>query len=252
MIDASVSPAVTQIYVMGGGVAGASMNPQSMEMIDVTTTVPTPSWVRLADMNFPRTNVNAVLLPNGKILVVGGQRNGKWAADPNPVFEAEIYNPATDSWITTPPMNSPRQYHSVVMLLPDGRVLVTGGIDPTLGGVPQRDQRNMEIFYPPYLDAGTRPTITSAPATLSYGASFEVQTPDAVDISSVVLIRPNAVTHHTDAGHRFIKLGISGVLPDRVNVGSPADAFIAPPGYYMLFIVNSSGVPSEAAWVQIT
>jgi plastocyanin len=252
MIDASVSPAATRIYVAGGGVAGALKNPQSLEMIDVTATVPTPSWIGLADMNFPRTNVTCVVLPDGKILAVGGPRGGKWAADPDPVFEAEIYDPAGDSWTVTPPMTHPRQYHSVVVLLPDGRVLVAGGIDPTLGGTPQRDQRSMEMFYPPYLSAGPQPTISNVASSWSYGASIEIETPEAVDIASVAMIMPNSVTHHTDGGHRYIKLGITGVAGDRVTVQAPGGGAIAPPGFYMLYIVTTAGVPSVASWVQIS
>jgi len=249
-VDDSTTPAVTQIYVIGGGVAGTN-NPQSMERIDVTATVPAPSWVRLADMNFARTNVNAVVLPTGRILVVGGQRNGKWAVDPDPVMEAEVYDPVTDTWTVTAAMNSPRQYHSTLVLLPDGRVLAAGGVDPTLGGTPQRDLRTMEMYFPSYVDAASRPTITNVPAILNYSTGFAIQSPEAVDISSVVLIRPNSVTHHTDAGHRFIKLGLTGIVGNAINANAPSDGFVAPPGHYMLFIVNSAGVPSEAAWVQL-
>ena len=80
---------------------------------------------------------------------------------------------------------------------------------------------------------------------------FSIDSPEAVDVSSVVLIRPNSVTHHTDAGHRFINLGLNGVVGNTITVRSPSNAFVAPPGYYMLFIVNSAGVPSVAAWVQV-
>lgn len=251
LVDATVSPAVTHVYAIGGGVSGASNNPQSMERIDVTATVPAPSWVRLADMNFPRTNVNATILPNGKILVVGGQRNGKWAIDPQPVMEAEIYDPVTDTWTLTPAMSSPRQYHSVVLLLPDGRVLAAGGVDPSLGGTPTRDLKTMEMFYPPYL-SGTRPTISSAPSSAGYGSTITVNTPDAVDINAVALVRPGAVTHHTDAGHRYIKIGFASGGASSLDVNLPSDAHIAPPGYYMLYLVNSAGIPSEAAWIQLT
>lgn len=250
MVDASVSPAATRIYVIGGGVAGTS-NPQSMEMIDVTATAPAPTWVRMADMHYSRTNVNAVVLPTGRILVVGGQRGGKWAANPDPVYESETYDPGTDTWELGPAMNSPRQYHSVLVLLDDGRVLTAGGIDPTLGGTPQRDLRTMEMFSPAYMTAPSRPTIANV-TDFAYGAIETIQTPDAVDIASVALIRPNSCTHHTDAGHRYIKLGIESVVGDILTVQAPADANVAPPGFYMLFIVNNQGVPSVASWLQVS
>src|SRR5262249_26366626 len=151
------------------------------------------AWTRLADIHFPRTNVNAVLLPDGKILVIGGQRNGKWAADPGAVLEAEMYDPSTNTWTPAAPMMFPRQYHSIAVLLPDGRVLPAGGVDPS-PGAPQRDQRAMEMFNPPYLAIGVRPTITTAPGSAAYGASFDVDTPDAARIDAVALLRPASVT----------------------------------------------------------
>jgi hypothetical protein len=109
----------------------------------------------------------------------------------------------------------------------------------------------MEVFSPPYLDAGPRPAVTGAPASAGYGATVTVNTPDAAGLGSVVLIRPNAMTHHTDAGHRWIRLPIVATGPSSVDVRMPADGQIAPPGWYMLFLVNGSGVPSEAHWIRL-
>jgi FtsP/CotA-like multicopper oxidase with cupredoxin domain len=250
-IDATASPATVTVMVIGGGVGGTH-NAQSVEAIDLTQLSPPPAWTRLADMNFRRTNVNGVLLPDGTVLAIGGQRAGKWAADPQPVLQPEIYDPQTNRWTLMAPMAHPRQYHSIAILLPDGRVLSAGGIDPTQGAAPARDQRYIEVFSPPYLMRGPRPHITGTPATVSYANSFDVQCPNAANVTSVALIRPCAMTHHTDAGQRYIKLPISGHTASRVSVTAPTTSTIAPPGYYMLFIVNSNGVPSEAAWIQIT
>jgi FtsP/CotA-like multicopper oxidase with cupredoxin domain len=254
-IDTTVSPPAATIFIIGGGVAGAATarNPQSAERIDVTTLSPAPSWQRNppVDMNFPRTNVNGVLLPDGTILAVGGQRNGKWSADPQPVLQAEIYHPATNTWTLTAPMAHPRQYHSVAVLLPDGRVLTAGGIDPTLGGAPARDQRHLEVFSPSYLLAGARPVITNAPASVAYGATFDIETPTPGTIDSVALMRPCAMTHHTDAGQRYVKLPITGRTPDRIHVTAPASGNIAPPGYYMLFILDPGGIPSVGRFVHL-
>jgi plastocyanin len=250
-VDASVTPPVTRVLIVGGGVSGVN-NPQTAEIIDVSTFTPSPAWVRTADMNHKRTNVNAVLLPDGTVLVVGGQRNGKWAASPDPVLETEIYDPDTDTWTQTAPLAFPKQYHSIAVLLPDGRVLAAGGIDPTLGGAPARDQRHMEVFEPPYLSAGSPPAIGSAPATASFGSSIVINTPDAASIQSVALLRPGAVTHHTDAGQRYVKLAITGTTASSVTVDAPADGLIAPPGFWMLFLVNTAGVPSVAHWIQLS
>jgi len=254
-IDTTVTPPTASIYIVGGGVAGpaTTRNPQSCERIDVSTLSPAPAWQRMADMNLPRTNVNGVVLPDGSILAVGGQRNGKWSSDPQPVLPAEIYHPATNKWALTAPMAHPRQYHSVAVLLPDGRVLTAGGIDPTVnfGNPPGRDQRYLEVFSPSYLLAGPRPVITTAPASVAYGATFDVETPTPGTIDSVVLLRPCAMTHHTDAGQRYIKLPITGRTPDRIHITAPANGNIAPPGYYMLFILDPAGLPSVARFIHM-
>jgi hypothetical protein len=109
----------------------------------------------------------------------------------------------------------------------------------------------MEVFSPPYLSIGPRPVITAAPAAVAYGAAFDIDTPDAGAVDSVVLIRPAAVTHHTDAGQRSVRLAITGRTATQVSVRAPDDGNLAPPGFYMLFIVKANGVPSVAAWQQL-
>src|SRR5262249_48755261 len=145
---------------------------------------------------------------------------------------------------------SQRLYHSVALLLPDATVWVAGGN-------PQRGTYNstIEIYKPAYLfnssgGLATRPAITSVPKSISLGNQFTVQTPDAANISSVVLIRPGSPTHAFDQEQRMVGLAFtagSGAL----TVTGPPNGNIAPPGYYMLFILNSSGVPSVAKFVQL-
>ena len=110
----------------------------------------------------------------------------------------------------------------------------------------------MEIFSPPYLLRGPRPVITGSPTDVSYGAEFDVTTPDAARVESVVFLRPCAMTHHTDAGQRYVKLGISGRGPNHVRVRAPANGNIAPPGYYLLFTVTANGVPSVAQFIRLS
>ena len=145
-------------------------------------------------------------------------------------------------------MHTPREYHGTALLLPDGRVLESGmGAD--FGNVP--DQKSAEFYSPPYLFQGPRPTITQAPGAIQYGASFFVATPDAANISSAVLIRTGAVTHFFDQNERFIPLNLQQA-GGGLTVTAPSSANAAPPGYYMLFIVNSNGVPSIAPFVRLS
>jgi hypothetical protein len=145
-------------------------------------------------------------------------------------------------------MHAPRLYHGTALLLPDARVLISGS-GRGYGTVAPSDQPSAEVFAPPYLFKGARPTITSAPAQLAYGQGFSVQTPDAATVASVSLISLGSMTHAYNQNQRFLSLPFvaSG---GSLSVTAPAGANIAPPGYYMLFIVGTNGAPSVAAIVR--
>ena len=109
----------------------------------------------------------------------------------------------------------------------------------------------MEIFSPSYLSLGAAPAIAVAPATVGWGSNFNIDSPNSNSIDSVVLISPASVTHHTDAGQRYIKIPIVSRTAGSLTVTAPANGNIAPPGYYMLFIVDSSGIPSVAKFIRM-
>jgi hypothetical protein len=137
------------------------------------------------------------------------------------------------------------------LLLPDATVLLTGG-NPRRGSY----EGHLEIYSPAYLfniggGFALRPTITGVPAAIGYGATFQVLTPVAADIASVVLVRPGAATHAFDMDQRLVGLSYAVGL-GALNVTAPPNGNIAPPGYYMLFILNSAGVPSVARFVKLS
>lgn len=143
----------------------------------------------------------------------------------------------------TGPQDPPRIYHSLAMLLRDGRVLTTGG----------NGQENAQIFSPPYLfqrdgTPARRPVIGSVPTELVYGGTFQVGTPDPAEIAQVSLLRLGAVTHEYDQNQRFVPLAFTAG-PGELCVDAPASGTIAPPGDYMLFLTSSDGVPSVAEYV---
>lgn len=232
------------VMIMGGG------NPATptTELIDLSAA--SPQWQYGPPMSEARIEMNATILPNGKVLALGGSLNDEDAGTAS--LNADLYDPATNTFSSAGMNAFPRLYHSNSLLLPDGTVWFVGG-NPARGTYEQ----HMEIYSPAYLfnpdgTLAARPAITGIPTSgIGYGAAFQVQTPDAANISSVVLMRPGAPTHAFDMEQRLVAMNFtagSGVL----NVTAPPNGNIAPPGYYMLFILNSSGVPSMAQFVQLT
>ncbi|HXT19742.1 MAG TPA: galactose oxidase-like domain-containing protein [Thermoanaerobaculia bacterium] len=235
-----------KVFIAGGGPRGANVT-STTEVIDLSAG--TLRWQAGPNMQAPRIQLNATILPNGKVLVSGGSKTDESVA--NAVLPAELYDPATNTFASAGAMAFPRLYHSNTLLLPDATVLAVGS-NPK-----RRDyEHRIEIYSPPYLfnaggGAATRPEITGvSPAAFSYGAKFTVQTPTAASIRSVVLVRPGAVTHAFDMEQRLVGLNFT-TGAGALNVTAPADGNLAPPGYYMLFILNSAGVPSLARFVQL-
>src|SRR5262249_29875659 len=135
-----------------------------------------------------------------------------------------------------------RMYHSAAVLLPDGRVVSAGG--------EATGRLHAQIYSPPYLFKGARPTITSSPATASYGSTFAIATPNAASIGTVAVLRPNAVTHAIPMTERYAPPAFR-VGTQSLTATAPANGNVAPPGYYMLVIENTSGTPSVAAWIRL-
>jgi hypothetical protein len=232
-----------KVLIVGGG------NPPTAtaEVINLNATSPVWAWTN--SMHFARRHANATILPDGKVLVTGGTSSGGFNDATNAVFAAEMWNPADGSWTVMASAQVKRVYHSSAVLLPDGRVMSAGGGRPH--PIAGSDNYNVEFFSPPYLFKGARPRITSAPNHVRYGEVFSVKTPDAASITSVTLVKLSTVTHTFNMGQRLNRLTFIKTR-DAINVTPPSDRRIAPPGHYMLFLLNSAGVPSIAEIIQIT
>jgi hypothetical protein len=228
-------------------VGGADPPVNTTEVIDLNAA--SPAWQWSGPMVYARRHCNATLLPDGKVLVTGGTSSGGFNTSAGTVYAAEIWDPATGTFSTMASMSVPRLYHSTAVLLPDGRVMTAGGgrPAPTDGGT---DQEWAEFFSPPYLYKGARPTITSSPATVSYGQTFFLPTPDAASITKVTWIRLTSTTHAFNMNQRINRLSFS-TTAGGLNITAPANSALCPPGHYMLFILNGNGVPSVAKTVQI-
>ncbi len=236
-----------KILVMGGTTCDpyvwncASFPTATAEIIDLNSLV--PSWTYTGSMAGGRKNHNATLLPDGKVLVTGGTRSREHPSkdSTDPAYTSEMWDPDTGTWTAMTSETVFRGYHSTAALLPDGRVVSGGG---TWGGA------SAEVYSPPYLFNGARPTITSAPTNITYGNSFFVGTPDATSISKVTMIGLTSVTHGFNMNQRISRLSFSQATGG-LNVTAPSSPNNSPPGYYMLFILNSNGVPSVANIVRI-
>jgi galactose oxidase len=218
-----------------------------------------PSWTTLpGGMKFSRRQHNATLLPDGTIFVSGGtQGQGFNNLDPGmPVHTAELWDPTANVWTELASEEIDRCYHATTVLLPDATIFSAGSGEFKLpNGAPNdpEDSHNeAQIFHPPYLFRGSRPTITKISANhVGYRETFEVETPDAADIDRVSWIRLSSVTHSFNQNQHIIRLEFvptSGGL----TVTAPMTSAICPPGHYMLFIINRGGVPSVAPIMQIT
>jgi hypothetical protein len=233
-----------RVMIMGGGRTDGSKRPTwSTAIVDLKN--PAPQYVKGPRLEEKKIYPSAVILPDSTVLETGGAATSVKVGN-NPVFSAQIFDPKTNTWTKAASSTVPRVYHSSALLLPDGRVA-------TFGGNPQGSfEMRIEIYTPAYLLKDTpRPTITSGPTEMTYGGSYALGTTQSSALTSAVLVRPAAVTHSSDSNQRLVKLDLT-TTANGISVGVPANPNITPPGWYMLFVVDASGVPSVAKWVHVT
>jgi hypothetical protein len=260
-----------QFMILGGGPedpddpnAPRGRATQRVAVVDFTDK--SPHYELKQNLNHERMHVNAVLLPDRTVIAVGGGVTREAKATTNmvdpeggrEVFEAEIYDPDTGRWTVTAPATVARLYHSVALLLPDGRVLSAGG-NPNKGSQtkwlppdPMEEER-LEIFSPPYLfKKNSRPVIDNVPKEITYGGKFAIRTPQVAQIKWASLIAPGLTTHSFNSTQRVVDVPIAVTPPNTLNATMPNDRNIAPPGWYMLFLTDNDDVPSVASWVHLS
>jgi hypothetical protein len=235
--------------------AGGSDNPDNpsasptsvvLDLNDPSATVTTgPS------MASGRSHFNTVILPDETLISVGGGVGAGPPGDPGlyagPIFSSEILRGG--AWRAADVQRDARTYHSTALLLPDGRVLSAGDDRDT--HIPL-SARTAELYSPPYMFEGPRPQIGFAPGAARYGVDIHVTTPDPGSIAKAVLIRPGSTTHANDMDQRSMELAMTPDGAGGLTLRTPADGSIAPPGYYMLFLVDDHGVPSTASWIRLS
>jgi Galactose oxidase-like, Early set domain len=246
-------PAQAQRVMIAGG-GNINTNPEPLRYTDIIDlTAPSPAYTAGPDL--PRAKlptgeyqaagqgkmyVSLVILPDGTVLETGGALYNR----SDPVFGASIYDPVTNQFTPVAADPLPRGYHSSAVLLPDGRVMAFGD-NPADGSYELR----VTLYSPPYLYAGPRPQIlTVASIQWAYGSTQQITVDGPVAKAS--LIRPAAVTHSSDPNQRYIDLPMT-VDGATIGLNLTSNPNLAPPGWYMLFVVSPSGVPSVATWVHV-
>ncbi len=222
-----------RVMILGGDFGPAQ---KTAEIIDLS--VAAPAWSALPDLNVARPEqVNSVLLPDGRVVIAGGTFA---AADGGP---CELFDPEDPGagWRLGPSMKHPRGYHSAMILLQDGSVLMGG--DP--------NSNVFERYLPSYVGK-PRPAISAAPAAIGYGAVFQVGTPQAPIVSGAVILRPGAVTHGFNMSQRAIECSIVAGTAASVDLQAPPNGNVAPPGWYLLFLLDANRVPSLGRWLRLS
>jgi Domain of unknown function (DUF1929) len=242
-----------KVIVMGGG--GAEDDGPAPTASTKIFNLNNPEDVIMTDganMIAPRRQHNAVLLPNGQVLVIGGTSGVGFNNGAAGLLASEVWDPVNGTFKTLASMSIKRMYHSIAILLPDGRVLAAGG---GRGIEDAPDEPNGEVFSPPYLfnndgSPAVRPVILNVPTKLTYGTEFSVLT-DTQTISRATMVRLSSVTHSTNFDQRFIELPILSRDGAAVNVTVNTSRLVTQPGYYMLFVLNAQGIPSVSKIVQL-
>ncbi|PYJ59783.1 MAG: hypothetical protein DME24_11860 [Verrucomicrobia bacterium] len=210
----------------------------------------TPVVTSTASMTFARQFANAVLLPDGEVMVIGGNTSGLKFNDTGSIFTPEIWNPATGQWRVAADASVPRNYHSIALLLPDGRILSGGG---GLGGN-SADHRDAQIYTPPNLfnpdgSLAARPVLNTAPPSIGVGTRFIVAgTPG---LRKFAFIKMSAITHCVNTDLRYLSLPFTETSSGNYQITAHSSLNVMTPGYWMLFGLDAAGVHSVAKIVLV-
>ena len=242
-----------RVMIVGGGGAGmhdhehgghkeVQVATKSVAIADLSAAK--PRYKAAKPLRHARMHQNLVILPDRTVLVTGGAAVDEHKS--KAALESELFDPATGRWTTVAKTRVARLYHSVAVLMPDGRVI-------TAGSNPKRtvEELRIEVFSPPYLFKGPRPAFTLARDHAKHGAKLKATTPDPSALREINLVRPTATTHASNAEQRLLDVPFTATAANRVELALPSNPNLAPPGWYMVFAVNTGGVPSVGRWLRL-
>jgi hypothetical protein len=247
-----------RVMIIGGGPSDDRTSATGITEV-VNLDQPNPAYQLAMPLSLPRIHLNAVLLPDRTVFVSGGAIiHEETGVPPIARLQSEIYDPATDTWKPGAVASVIRMYHSVALLMPDGRVLTASGNPPPYGQrapwePPQpNEELRIEMYTPPYMFGPARPTITQAATEWHYGQAVDIASPQADTILWAELIRCGVTTHAFDNSQRLVDLPIAARPAGSLTINAPAAPTIAPPGWYMLFLVDQQHIPSVAVWIHLS
>ena len=233
-----------KVLLAGGG------DPPTAAMQAIDLTQAQPAFRELQPMAAARRHLNLTLLPDGTVLATGGSSAAGFNNSTGAVLAPELWDPATETWTTLAAMAVPRLYHSVALLLPDGRVLAAGGGHPRDSEHDDPNHFDGQLFSPPYLFRGPRPSILSAPGAVHYGERFAPLFAPETAVTEITWVRLGSVTHGFDMNQRFLRLAVTPAAQG-LAVSAPADPRLAPPGHYLMFALTADGVPSQGRVIRL-
>ena len=239
-----------KVLVAGGAAHGSGQAPGTNQAMILDFTGPTPTKTNIAPMEFSRKFNNAVVLPTGEVLVIGGNTSGIEFSDSGTILAPEVWNPDTQTWREMADMAVPRNYHSVALLMTDGRVWSGGGGLCNCSA----DHPDHQVFSPPYLfnadgSLATRPVISSAPNTVGTGSVIDVDATPGIQRFS--LIKMSGITHNLNSDLRALSVSFTPTGTGTYELTLHPSANVLTPGFWMLFAVNDQGVPSVAKVIQV-
>lgn len=205
-------------------------------------------------MAYPRAFQNSIILPDGKVFITGGQYYAVGFTDQTPQLVPEMWDPATQAFTQMAPISMPRNYHSTGLLMPDAMVYNGGG--GLCGDNCDTNHPDAQIYTPPYLynadgSLAARPVIESVAGTVAVGGQLTITTSGPA-VTGFALIRLSSTTHTVNTDQRRIALTPAVAGDGSFTVTVPADPGVALPGYWYLFALTETGVPSVAKFVKVT
>lgn len=233
-----------RVMILGGG--GYDMHSPAPALADtriVDLSEPTPAYRQGPPLHHARMHVCAVILPDRTVLATGGSGMEEMA-HAAPEF-AEVFDPVTETWMHTAPQRIPRLYHSVALLMPDGKV-ITAGSNP----MRKTEELRIEVFWPPYLFLGERPELRLDAEQAGYGSTLTATATG--DLREASLLHPTSTTHSSDNDQRLIDLPFTVDPGGTLTLTMPSNPALAPPGWYLVVVVDTAGVPSIGRWIRLT